>query len=147
LQQSSELELETIRLGRPAAGVVVATLDRPERMNAMTVVMLAIAEGTTKAEPDLTQVVSVDSTEPVRPPSIHRRPAAWVALNDPFITVDVIASKARGPAPEMNLGAVRYQVRSHAPAEAGAAAGDQYPLPAEQVGGKDRHRFPRRTTC
>jgi enoyl-CoA hydratase/carnithine racemase len=41
LQQSSELELETIRLGRPAAGVVVATLDRPERMNAMTVVMFA----------------------------------------------------------------------------------------------------------
>jgi enoyl-CoA hydratase/carnithine racemase len=41
LQQSSELELETIRLGRSAAGVVVATLDRPERMNAMTVVMFA----------------------------------------------------------------------------------------------------------
>lgn len=37
-------ELETIALSRPADGVVVATLDRPERYNAMTVAMFADLE-------------------------------------------------------------------------------------------------------
>src|SRR5216683_6106262 len=57
---------------------------------------LAIADGTTNAEPVQTQVVSVDSTLPGRPPAIHRRPAASVVWKDPFITVRVTASKARG---------------------------------------------------
>ena len=38
------MKLETIRLDRPADGVVIATLDRAERMNAMTMVMFAELE-------------------------------------------------------------------------------------------------------
>ena len=44
MRESSELKLETIRVDRPAAGIVVATLDRPERMNAMTMAMFAEIE-------------------------------------------------------------------------------------------------------
>src|SRR5215211_4094604 len=43
--------------------------------------VLAIAEGTTKGEPDHTQVVSVDTTEPGTPAAIQRLPTAWVVLN------------------------------------------------------------------
>lgn len=57
---------------------------------------LAIAEGTTYADPVHTQVVSVDRTLPGSPSAIQRLPAAWVVWNDPFITVLVTASKARG---------------------------------------------------
>jgi enoyl-CoA hydratase/carnithine racemase len=44
LPDNEDPTLETIRLERPAAGVVVATLDRPGRMNAMTMVMFAELE-------------------------------------------------------------------------------------------------------
>jgi enoyl-CoA hydratase/carnithine racemase len=44
LPNSEEPKLETIRLDRPAEGVAVATLDRPDRMNAMTMVMFAELE-------------------------------------------------------------------------------------------------------
>ncbi len=37
----------------------------------------------------------MDSTAPGRPSAIHRRPAAWVVLKEPFITVALTASKAR----------------------------------------------------
>src|ERR1700747_599614 len=60
---------------------------------------LAIADGTTYADPVHTQVVSVDSTLPGSPSRIHRLPAASVVWNDPFITVPVMASKARGLSP------------------------------------------------
>src|ERR1700753_1991819 len=40
-------------------------------------VSMALADGTTKADPDHTQVVSVDTTDPGRPSAIQRRPAAW----------------------------------------------------------------------
>jgi hypothetical protein len=43
-REEQTLKLETIRLDRPADGVVVATLDRPERMNAMTMIMFAELE-------------------------------------------------------------------------------------------------------
>src|SRR5438034_1099 len=56
----------------------------------------AIADGTTNAEPVQTHVVSVEMTEPGRPLAIQRRPAACVVLNDPFMTVEVTASNARG---------------------------------------------------
>src|SRR6266478_3045243 len=59
----------------------------------------AIADGTTYADPVHTQVVSVDSTLPGSPSRIHRLPAASVVWNDPFITVPVMASKARGLSP------------------------------------------------
>src|ERR687895_2321999 len=55
----------------------------------------AIAEGTTNAEPVHTHDVSVETTDPRIPSSIHRRPHACVVLNEPFITVEEIASKAR----------------------------------------------------
>jgi hypothetical protein len=42
----------------------------------------------------------------------------------------------------MYLGAVRDQVRGDAPPEAGAASGDQYPLPCEQVREKIDMGFP-----
>src|SRR3954463_5725030 len=57
---------------------------------------LAIADGTTNADPVHTQDVSVEMTEPGRPPAIQRRPAACVVLNEPFITVELMASNARG---------------------------------------------------
>lgn len=41
MPDSETLQLETIRLERPSPGVVVASLDRPDRMNAMTVQMFA----------------------------------------------------------------------------------------------------------
>src|SRR5215212_2027022 len=56
---------------------------------------LAIADGTTKAEPVHTQVVSVETTDPGNSSAIHRRPTACVVLKEPFITVEVIASNAR----------------------------------------------------
>src|SRR6266545_3999529 len=59
----------------------------------------AIADGTTYADPVHTQVVSVDSTLPGSLSRIHRLPAASVVWNDPFMTVPVMASKARGLSP------------------------------------------------
>src|SRR2546429_3527110 len=59
----------------------------------------AIADGTTYADPVHTQVVSMDSTLPGSPSRIHRLPAASVVWNEPFITVSVTASKARGLSP------------------------------------------------
>ena len=59
----------------------------------------AIADGTTYADPVHTQVVSVDSTLPGSPSRIHRLAAASVVWNDPFMTVLVMASKARGLSP------------------------------------------------
>src|SRR6516162_9062998 len=59
----------------------------------------AIADGTTYADPVHTQVVSVDSTLPGSPSRIHRLAAASVVWNDPFMTVPVMASKARGLSP------------------------------------------------
>src|SRR5207245_5472062 len=59
----------------------------------------AIADGTTYADPVHTQVVSMDSTLPGSPSRIHRLPAASVVWNDPFMTVPVMASKARGLSP------------------------------------------------
>jgi enoyl-CoA hydratase/carnithine racemase len=44
LPSHQEPKLETIRLDRPGDGVAVATLDRPDRMNAMTMVMFAELE-------------------------------------------------------------------------------------------------------
>jgi enoyl-CoA hydratase/carnithine racemase len=44
VRDSSELKLETIRLDWPAVGVAVATLDRPDRLNAMTKVMFTELE-------------------------------------------------------------------------------------------------------
>ena len=44
MPSSEEPKLETIRLERPAEGVAVATLDRPGRLNAMTMVMFAELE-------------------------------------------------------------------------------------------------------
>src|SRR5215213_1721621 len=44
--------------------------------------VLAIADGTTNAEPLQTQVVSVDTTDPGMPSAIQRRPTAWVVLNE-----------------------------------------------------------------
>src|SRR6266567_4690158 len=59
----------------------------------------AIADGTTYADPVHTQVVSMDRTLPGSPSRIHRLPAASVVWNDPFMTVPVMASKARGLSP------------------------------------------------
>lgn len=56
----------------------------------------AIAEGTTYGEPVQTQVVSVDRTLPGSPSAIQRLPAARVVWYEPFITVPVTASNARG---------------------------------------------------
>src|SRR6201997_771218 len=56
---------------------------------------LAMADGTTNADPLHTHVVRFDSTVPGRPAAIHRLPTAIVVLNDPVMTVDVTASKAR----------------------------------------------------
>ena len=61
----------------------------------------AIADGTAYADPVHTQVVSVDSTLPGSPSRIHRLAAATVVWNDPFMTVPVIASKARGLSPSV----------------------------------------------
>ena len=44
MPDSEEPKLDTIRLGWPAEGVAVATLDRPERLNAMTMGMFAELE-------------------------------------------------------------------------------------------------------
>jgi enoyl-CoA hydratase/carnithine racemase len=44
LPHSEELKLDTIRLDWPAEGVAVATLDRPDRLNAMTMTMFAELE-------------------------------------------------------------------------------------------------------
>src|SRR6476469_1932601 len=54
-----------------------------------------MADGTTKADPLHTHVVRFESSAPGRPAAIHRFPIATVVLNDPVITVDVTASKAR----------------------------------------------------
>src|ERR1700737_3216615 len=56
---------------------------------------LAMADGTTKADPLHTHVVRFDSTVPGRPAAIQRLPTATVVLKDPVMTVDVTASKAR----------------------------------------------------
>src|ERR1700676_4243094 len=56
---------------------------------------LAMAEGTTNADPVHTHVVRFDSTAPGTPAAIQRLPTATVVLKDPVITVDVTASKAR----------------------------------------------------
>ena len=63
---------------------------------------LAIAEGTTKAEPVQIHVVSVDNA-PGRPSAIQRLPAAWVVWNEPFMTVAVIAVE-RARAQVLGLG-------------------------------------------
>src|SRR4051794_29824958 len=66
----------------------------------------AIALGTTKALPVHTQDVNVDTTEPGRPSSIQRLPTACVVLNEPFITVEEIALKAR--ADRFLVGAMKF---------------------------------------
>ncbi len=58
--------------------------------------VLAIAEGTTKAEPVQTQVTRLLTTDPFRPPAIQRFPAASVTWKLPSITVEVTARKPRG---------------------------------------------------
>src|SRR3954451_14577145 len=67
---------------------------------------LAIAEGTTNAEPVHTHDVKVDTTEPGRPSSIQRLPTACVVLNEPFITVEEIALNAR--ADRFLVGAMKF---------------------------------------
>src|SRR5271156_6213270 len=66
----------------------------------------AMAEGTTNAEPLHTHVVRFDSTDPGRPSAIQRLPTASVVLNEPVITVEVTASKARGL--KLIVGAMKF---------------------------------------
>ena len=56
---------------------------------------MAIADGTTKAQPVHTHDVSVDTTDPGSSSAIQRLPTACVVLNEPFITVEEIAVNAR----------------------------------------------------
>src|SRR5271154_6768462 len=58
--------------------------------------VLAIADGTTKADPVQTQVTRLLTTEPLRPPAIQRLPVARVTWKLPSITVEVTARKPRG---------------------------------------------------
>src|ERR1700760_224245 len=67
---------------------------------------LAIAEGTTNAEPVQTHEVRVEMTEPGSPSAIHRRPTACVVLNEPFMTVELIALNAR--AERLLVGAMKF---------------------------------------
>src|SRR5271156_5184856 len=67
---------------------------------------LAMADGTTKAEPLHTHVVRFDNTDPRRPSTIQRLPTASVVLNEPVITVEVTASKARGL--KLTVGAMKF---------------------------------------
>src|ERR1700739_4740540 len=66
----------------------------------------AMADGTTKADPLHTQVVRFDNTDPRRPSAIQRLPTASVVLNEPVITVEVTASKARGL--KLTVGAMKF---------------------------------------
>src|ERR1700734_838584 len=66
----------------------------------------AMAEGTTKAEPLHTHVVKFDNTDPGNPSAIQRFPTASVVLNEPVITVEVTASKARGL--KLTVGAMKF---------------------------------------
>ena len=59
------------------------------------IAVLAIAEGTTKAEPVHTQVTRLETTEPGIPSRIQRLPQDSVAWKLPSITVEVIARKPR----------------------------------------------------
>src|ERR1700689_3301191 len=65
-----------------------------------------MAEGQTKAEPLHTQVVRLDNTDPLKPSAIRRLPMASVVLNEPVITVEVTASKARGL--RLTVGAMKF---------------------------------------
>ena len=65
-----------------------------------------MAEGTTKAEPLHTHVVRFDNTDPGSPSAIQRLPTASVVLNEPVITVEVTASKARGL--KLTVGAMKF---------------------------------------
>ena len=65
-----------------------------------------MADGVTNAEPVQTHVVMVDSTLPRRPSAIQRLPAACVVWNEPFITVAVTASNARGESD--SVGAMKF---------------------------------------
>src|SRR5438034_1147084 len=67
---------------------------------------LAIAEGTTNGDPVHTHEVSVETTEPGSSSAIQRRQTAWVVLNDPFITVELTAWKAR--ALNVLVGAMKF---------------------------------------
>src|ERR1700761_7271765 len=58
--------------------------------------VLAIADGTTKADPVQIQVTRLLTTEPLCPPAIQRLPAASVVWKLPSITVEVTARKPRG---------------------------------------------------
>jgi len=65
-----------------------------------------MAEGTTKAEPLHTHVVRFDNTDPGSPSAIQRLPTVSVVLNEPVITVEVTASKARGL--KLTVGAMKF---------------------------------------
>src|SRR3954452_14993898 len=67
---------------------------------------LAIALGTTKAEPVQTHDVSVLTTEPGSPSAIQRLPTACVVLKEPFMTVEEIALNAR--ADRFFVGAMKF---------------------------------------
>src|ERR1700739_3752585 len=65
-----------------------------------------MADGTTNAEPLPTHVVRLDSTDPGRLSAIQRLPTATVVLNEPVITVETTASKARGL--KLAVGAMKF---------------------------------------
>src|ERR1700739_1932461 len=65
-----------------------------------------MADGTTNAEPLPTHVVRLDSTDPGRLSAIQRLPTARVVLNEPVITVETTASKARGL--KLTVGAMKF---------------------------------------
>src|ERR1700739_1282836 len=77
-----------------------------------------MAEGTTKAKPLHTQVIRCDSADPGSPSAIQRLPTASVVLNEPVITVEVTASKARGlklTVGAMKLAAALFNTPGHGP--------------------------------
>src|SRR5260370_40080962 len=65
-----------------------------------------MAEGTPNADPLHTHVVRFDNTDPGSPSAIQRLPTASVVLNEPVITVEVTASKARGL--KLTVGAMKF---------------------------------------
>src|ERR1700685_20430 len=65
-----------------------------------------MAEGTTNAEPLHTHGVRFDRTDPGRPSATQPLPRASVVLNEPVITVEVTASKARGL--KVTVGATKF---------------------------------------
>src|ERR1700747_759127 len=66
----------------------------------------AMPDGTTNAEPLHTHGVGFDNPDPGSPSAIQRLPTASVVLNEPVITVEVTASKARGL--KLTVGAMKF---------------------------------------